>query len=94
MGGRRGGGGAYLDLVGAHSAAMYLLFGAVYWSLGRRGYFGVSNVALVMNCCCVEESHGMNESISYVNRRVSQMRALLAACRKLAGVWGLGVWVF
>ena len=32
-----------------HSAPMYLWFGAVYWSLGRRGYFGVSNVALVYN---------------------------------------------
>ena len=34
--------------VGEHSAPMFLLFGAVYWSLGRRGYFGVSNVALVI----------------------------------------------
>ena len=25
-----------------------IIFGAVYWSLGRRGYFGVSNVALIM----------------------------------------------
>ena len=39
---------AYLDLVGEHSAPIYLLFGAVYWSLGRRWYFGVSNVALVV----------------------------------------------
>ena len=32
-----------------HSATvpMHLLFGDVYWSLGRREYFGVSNVALV-----------------------------------------------
>ena len=37
----------YLDLVGEHSAPKYLLFGAVYWSLARRGYFGVSNVAPV-----------------------------------------------
>ena len=42
-----GGGGGYLDLVGEHSAPMYLLFGAVYWSLGHRGYFRVSNVAFV-----------------------------------------------
>ena len=34
--------------VGEHSAPMFLLFGAVYWSLGRRGYFGVSNVAHVI----------------------------------------------
>ena len=38
---------AYLDLVGDHSAPVYLLFGALYWSLGRRGYLDVSNVALV-----------------------------------------------
>ena len=38
----RGGGGGvtYLDLVGKHSTPMYLLFGAVYWSLGLRVYFG------------------------------------------------------
>ena len=28
-------------------APMYLLFGAVYWSQGRQGYFGISNVVLV-----------------------------------------------
>ena len=39
--------GDYLDLVGEHAVPMYLLFGAVYWSLGRRWYLGVSNVALV-----------------------------------------------
>ena len=33
-----------LDLVGEHSAFTIC---AVYWSLGRRGYFGVSNVVLV-----------------------------------------------
>ena len=47
-------GGAYLDLVGGgHSAPVYLLFVAVYWFLGRQGYFGVSNVALVRTCCPV-----------------------------------------
>ena len=35
-----------LNLVGTHSAPMYSLF-APYTDLGRRGYFGVSNVALV-----------------------------------------------
>ena len=34
----------YLELV---CVCVYLLFGAVYGSLGRRTYFGVSNVALV-----------------------------------------------
>ena len=50
MGGGGGGGGGGLPRYGGgalHSATMYLLFGAAYWSLGRRGYFGVSNVALV-----------------------------------------------
>ena len=42
------GGGIAIWLVGEHSAPMYLLFGAVYWSLGCRGYFGISNVALVL----------------------------------------------
>ena len=41
-----GGGDAYLDLVGEHSAPICLQFDALYWSLGRRGYFGVWNVAL------------------------------------------------
>ena len=36
-----------LYLVGEHSAPMYLLFGAIYWSLGRRGYLGASNITLV-----------------------------------------------
>ena len=35
-------------LRGGHSVPMYLSFGAVYWSLGRRGYFIVSNVAPVL----------------------------------------------
>ena len=37
----------YLDLVGKHSAPMYLLFAP--YTLGRRGCFGVSNVALVIS---------------------------------------------
>ena len=36
-----GGGG------GGGEAPMYLLLGDIYWFLGRRGYLGVSNVALV-----------------------------------------------
>ena len=36
-----------LDLVGEHSAPIYFSICAVYRSLGRREYFGVSNVALV-----------------------------------------------
>ena len=43
-----GGGGLTSIWWGAlHSVPMYLLFGAVYWSLGRQGYIGVSNVAFV-----------------------------------------------
>ena len=30
---------------------------AVYWSLGRRGYFGVSNIALVKVSCQISRSH-------------------------------------
>ena len=39
------------------SNVYYLLFGAVYWFLDRRGYFGVSNVALTFLVCfpCVTE---------------------------------------
>ena len=38
----------YIDLVGEHSAPMSLLFAPNrYWSLGHRGYFGLSNVGLV-----------------------------------------------
>ena len=44
------GGGDGLSRYGGgalHPAPMYLLFGAVYWSLRRPGYFGVSNFVLV-----------------------------------------------
>ena len=54
-GGGRGGGGGRGD-----SAPIHLLFGDVYWSLGRRGYFGVSNVALV--CIVVISVYIINES--------------------------------
>ena len=41
--------GAYLDLVGDTAlSSSYLLVGAVYCSLDRRGYFGVSNVVFVI----------------------------------------------
>ena len=45
-----------LDLVGALSSNVFTIC-AIYWSLGRRGYFGVSNIALVLcmaehHCCC------------------------------------------
>ena len=46
--GWRSGGGPYLDLTEEHSVPMHLLLGAVYWYLGRLGYFGVSNVTLVI----------------------------------------------
>ena len=36
----------YLNLVGALSSNVFTIW-AVYWSLGRRGYFGVSAVVLV-----------------------------------------------
>ena len=38
-----GGGGG-----GGGLAPMYLLLGDIYWFLGRQGYFGISNVALVL----------------------------------------------
>ena len=52
--------GLHFDLVGEHSAPVYLLFGAVYLSLGRRGYFGVPNVALVPTMCYAPVGHKLN----------------------------------
>ena len=48
--GRWGGGGSLPRFGGGalHSDPTYLLFGAIYWSIGRRGYLGISNVALVI----------------------------------------------
>ena len=40
----------YLELVGSTQLQCIYYLRLVYWSLGRRGYFGVSNVALVLFC--------------------------------------------
>ena len=44
-----------LDLVGGSLSSNVFTICAVYWSLGRRGYFGVSKVALVY--CSNRKAH-------------------------------------
>ena len=73
---RRGGGVSRYGGGALHPAPMYLLFGAVYCSPGRRGYFGVSNVVLVYFDCmntlyeiwfiCIKDiNHVFMDHISY-----------------------------
>ena len=55
-----------LDLVGEHSSAQLqyvFTICAVYWSLGRRGYFGISNVALVQWCCNVPCKYSLGRPV-------------------------------
>ena len=53
----------------------------VYWSLGRRGYFGVSNVALVVVCRCASRS--THHSACKIQQGKFYIRQNLTALTKL-----------
>ena len=84
-----GGGGG-----GGHSAPtpMYLQFSAVHWSLGRQGYFSVSNVALLILCVSVWSD---NRPVSQVSQRTCTMHHSEQKCspsrcdiNAALGIWG------
>ena len=75
-GGGGGGGG------GDCSAPVYLLFGAVYRSQGRRGYLDVSNVTLVLFLLKVVfcKSHCLNPHCQSVTVKTFGLLSLNLAC--------------